>query len=182
MITNQKMHRLFFALWPENDVRQAIVTQTSPYLNKNKGRIIPEANLHITLHFIGSVDEVVAGCLHTAASAVKAEPFQLELDTFGYYSRAKIAWLGMTHIPDSILRLNEALGERLSDCGYQPDSRKFSPHVSLMRKCRQPVSALHGEVSIPWTVDRFVLLESVQQVIDGRQGVIYRVIEQYPLS
>jgi 2'-5' RNA ligase len=177
-----KQRRLFFALWPEKEVRQAIVRQTAPYLKKNNGRIIPAANLHITLQFIGSVDEETAGCLHTAASAVKVEPFQLDLDTFGYYSRAKIAWLGMTHTPDSILRLNQTLGEHLTDCGYQPDSRKYSPHVSLMRKCRRPVSALRGEVSIPWSVDRFVLLESVQETIDGRQGVSYRVIEQYPLS
>jgi len=177
-----KQRRLFFALWPEKEVRQAIVRQTAPYLKKNNGRIIPAANLHITLHFIGSVDEEMAGCLHTAASVVKAEPFQLQLDTFGYYSRAKIAWLGMTHTPDLILRLNETLGKHLTDCGYQPDSRQYSPHVSLMRMCRRPVSALRGEVTIPWTVERFVLLESVQETIDGRQGVSYRVIEQYPLS
>ena len=177
-----KKRRLFFALWPEKEVRQAIVRQTAPYLKKKSGRIIPAANLHITLHFIGSVDDEMAACLHTTASAVKAEPFQLELDTFGYFSRAKIAWLGVTHTPEAALRLNETLGEQLTDCGYQPDRRKFSPHVSLMRKCRQPVSALRGEVSIPWTVDRFVLLESVQEIVDGRQGVSYRVIEQYPLS
>ena len=174
--------RLFFALWPEKEVRLAITRQTAPYLKKSKGRIIPTANLHITLHFIGSVDDEIAGCLHTAASAVKAEPFQLELDTFGYFSRAKIAWLGVTQTPKAVLHLNQTLGEQLIDCGYQPDSRKFSPHVTLMRNCRRPVSALRGEVSIPWTVDRFVLLESVQEAIGDRQGVSYRVIEQYPLS
>ena len=177
-----KKRRLFFAIWPEKEVRQAIARQTAPYLKKSGGRIIPAANLHITLHFIGSVDDKKAACLHTAASVVETEPFQLELDTFGYFSRAKIAWLGVTRTPQAILYLKQTLGEHLMDCGYQPDNRKFSPHVTLMRNCRRPVSALRGEVSIPWTVDRFVLIESVQQCIDGRQGVSYRVIEQYPLS
>ena len=186
-IAAMKKRRLFFALWPEMEVRQAIARQTAPYLKKNNGRVIPAANLHITLHFIGSVDDEMAGCLHTAASAVKAEPFQLELDTFGYFSRARIAWLGVTQTPQAVLHLKQALGEQLTDCGYRPESRKFSPHVTLMRNCRRPVSALRGEVSIPWTVNRFVLLESVQQAIGesqgaGRQGVSYRVIEQYPLS
>lgn len=177
-----KMRRLFFALWPDDTVRKAIIKKTTPYLESRKGRIICAANYHVTLHYIGPVPEEEIACFRTAASEIRAEKFQLQLDSFGYFSRPGIVWLGMTEVPDELLQLYQTMGQQLEECGYQADDRAYSPHVTLMRKCPKPIAALHGEVSIPWPVEQFALLESVADNSGPHGGVIYRVVEQYPLA
>jgi len=172
----EKTHRLFFALWPSPQERQAVVDGSLAVTGKSSGRVIPPQNLHITLHFIGQVNDELKTCLHTAAQSVSAKAFNLTLDQFGYFKRAKILWLGPMALPDGLVYLQQSLGDALSACGYQAGKREYRPHVSLIRKCSNPVS-LQYEVAIPWSVNEFVLLESVST----EAGVDYQVIQRYPL-
>lgn len=171
------MHRLFFALWPSELVRQSVINTAMPLARKLDGRIIKRHNLHVTLHFIGQVSEEIKECMHEAAQTVTSESFSVNLDHFGHFSRAKIFCMGANTVPAGLIRLHDQLGEALSKCGYQCDKRPYSPHVTLMRKCKK-VSSGQREFSIPWAVNKFVLVESVQDV----SGLNYRVIERYPLS
>jgi 2'-5' RNA ligase len=114
--------------------------------------------------------------MHTAAQSVSGKPFDVKLDHLGYFKRAKILWIGPKQIPDDLVHLHQSLGEALSFCGYETAERKFNPHVSLMRKCVRPESVTH-ELTISWTINEFVLVESIQT----GSGVNYQVIERYPL-
>jgi len=172
-----KTRRLFFALWPGEHVRHSIIETLSRVSPQIKGRVMQPHNLHITLHFIGQVSAEVKACMHEAAQTVSGESFSLDLDDLGHFSRAKILWMGPSTLPAELIRLHDKLGEALSRCGYQCDKLAYSPHVTLMRKCKKIGREQQG-FSIPWTVNEFVLVESVQDV----SGVKYRVIEQYPLS
>ena len=49
----KKTNRLFFALWPTEQVRRSIVDAALPLSSQLEGRSIRPQNLHITLHFIG---------------------------------------------------------------------------------------------------------------------------------
>lgn len=171
------MYRLFFALWPDEKVRHSIVetfTVTSPQM---RGRVIQPHNLHITLHFIGQVSGDVKQRMHAVAQTVVGESFVVGLNCFGHFPKVKIFWMGPQKPPVELTQLHNKLGDALSKCGYQCDSRPYNPHVTLMRNCIEPVIR-QPEFTIPWTVDEFVLVESSQ----GVSGVNYRVVEQYPLS
>ena len=176
MAVKDKKRRLFFALWPSAKVRQSIAETAAPLLHGMDAGIIAPEDFHITLHFIGSVTDEEKDCLHQAARKVTFQPFGLSLDCFGFFDKARVFWMGMQAAPAELSRLHENLGEALSACDYQPDSRPYSPHVSLLRKARNS-DINYQAFSINWHVDEFVLVESVS----GPEGVNYKVIEKYPL-
>lgn len=175
MNNSQKSNRLFFAIWPTDQIRLSIDGAFSRCPQKN-GRVMQIRNLHLTLHFLGQVVEPDRECMHLAAQSINAEQFQLDLDCLGHFARAKIFWMGAHNIPAQLSLLHEKLGDALADCGFKRDQRTYTPHVTLMRKCVDPVLG-YEDFSVPWHVKEFVLVESVQ----GSAGVEYRVIETYPL-
>jgi 2'-5' RNA ligase len=176
MQKQEKSYRLFFALWPTDRVRQSIVETLSSISPAVKGRVMKPENIHITLHFIGQVAEPVKDCLHAAAQSVRAETFQLNLDSFGHFKKARIFWVGCQQVPDQLIHLHSDLGAAIAPCGYQPDRRPYAPHLTLLRKSVSPVSP-QINFTIPWRIDHFVLVESVTH----QEGVEYRLIEKYAL-
>lgn len=48
--------RLFFALWPPDDLRQRLDEQAHQFPVEGRARRVPARNLHVTLAFIGEVD------------------------------------------------------------------------------------------------------------------------------
>ena len=177
MNTNIKTHRLFFALWPTEEVGQSIVEIFSRLPRQIKGRIIRPQNLHVTIHFVGQVTKPTKDCMHAAAQSVNAEVFQLNLDCFGCFPKAKIFWMGPKNTPVQLTELHKKLGIAIEDCGFNSDTRPLSPHVTLVRKCSKPdISPI--EFSVPWRAEAFVLVESITY----KEGVNYQVIEKYPLS
>ncbi len=149
----------------------------NPLLHEMSGRNIPPSNFHITLHFIGSVTDDVKDCLHQSAQSVIFKPFDISLNHFGFFSKAKIFWMAAQVLPLELKRLHQNLGEALSACDFQIDPRPYSPHVSLLRKARE-TTINYSDFSIDWHVDEFVLVESVSTT----GGVDYKVIEKYPLQ
>jgi RNA 2',3'-cyclic 3'-phosphodiesterase len=175
---NNKNHRVFFALWPDDDTRKKIIqTFEQSSIEKGQGRIVHPDNLHITLHFIGNVNQKKLNCLHKAAQKVKAECFDLELNHFGYFQKPKVLWMGLKQKPESLISLHKLLGESLGKCDYQVEKRDYAPHVTLMRKLSKP-ECLKNISAIHWHSNEFVLVESVS--IDG--GVCYKVRERYSLN
>ena len=177
MVEQDKKRRLFFALWPPAQVRASIVKAADPLLRKIEGRTICPDNFHITLHFIGSVSEDRKDCLHAAAQTVMAHPFELSLDRFGCFNKAKIFWMAAQQLPSELSVLHQNLGKALSVCDFTAEQRPYSPHVSLLRKYKGR-SIDHAEFSIRWHADEFVMLESNA----GTDAVHYKVIERYPLQ
>ena len=176
MISDTRMHRLFFALWPNDQVRQSIIEILPAVPASGNCRITQAENLHITLHFIGRVTHEVKGCLHHAAQSIKNKPFFVNLDYLGDFKKAKICWMGCKVLPVELMLLHDKLGESLANCGYQIESLDYKPHITLMRKCTTPVNSIQDFV-IPWFVDEFALIES----IPVSRGVRYQVIEKYSL-
>jgi len=172
-----KTHRLFFALWPDEHVRQCITETLSSLQPSLEGRAMQPHNFHITLHFVGQVTEETKDCMHAAAQSVTAQAFQLNLDCFGHFSKAKIFWMGLQKPPLQLVQLHKKLGIALEGCGFNTEERPFTPHVTLLRKCIK-ADPVQFDFSIPWSVEEFVLLES----ITDKEGVNYQVIEKYPFS
>ncbi len=171
-------HRLFFALWPDDETRTLIVkTFKQAPQSRLKGRIINPANLHLTLHFIGNTTTEMLECLHQAAQTVTGKPFQLNFDRYGHFYRARVFWMGCTHTPEALTNLYQDLGTALSQCDYTAEPRPYAPHLTLMRKLNKP-GDLESFQPISWQVNAFVLVESVST----EQGVHYEVIQHYPLS
>jgi len=173
--TPEPFRRLFFALWPDEDVRRALVAADRGL--GREGRRVAADNLHLTLLFLGATPADRQACFTAAAAGVQGEPFELVLDRFGHFPRPRVLWLGSSRPPAALVRLVEALGAALLPCGFTPESRPFAPHVTLRRKARR-LPALQPETPVVWPVHDFCLCESVSTP----DGVQYRVLERWGLG
>lgn len=167
--------RLFFALWPDDEVRFRIDENRKRYnINSNKGRLVCSSNLHLTLHYIGNTTIAEMTCLDRQARQVNAGAFNMILDCAGYFKTPKVLWIGCQTVPQGLIDLQQNLGQEISKCQFTPEVRPYSPHVTVARKiyhAPEPVVV----TPIDWAIDRFVMVES----ISVRGGVRYEVVESY---
>lgn len=172
------MQRLFLALWPEEEVRRRLSEVRDEAAARHPGRPIEDANLHITLVFLGAVDGQGRRCAEDAAGRVKAAPFTLVLDRLGYWRGPGVLWMGSAQAPDELQALIAALQDGLRGCGFDLDPRPFQPHITLLRKV-PPRPTVPSDVAHPlaWPVTRFHLVESVTHA----SGAQYRIVATWPL-
>jgi 2'-5' RNA ligase len=125
-------------------------------------------NYHITLRFIGDIDEPTADSIADRLAQVKRPAFELELDGLGAFgSRKPHALYAAAKSVPALNELQAELERIVQRLGLEPERRKFTPHVTL---ARLKVPAL-GDVAdylalravfktAPFPVGRFVLLSS----------------------
>ncbi len=102
-------------------------------------RWIEPGDYHITLRFLGDIDETVAEAVHDGLVEARARPpLDLVLDGLGVFGGAKPRALLADVAADPALTELQAEHERLArDAGAAPDTRRFTPHVTLARLNRQ---------------------------------------------
>jgi RNA 2',3'-cyclic 3'-phosphodiesterase len=148
-------------------------------------RWIDVENYHITLRFIGDVDNRTADEVVDRLDRIDRPEFQIRLDSIGSFGSKKphSIWAGVTPTPDMFALQGEI--ERICQrIGLPPDPRKFTPHVTLARlkssRVDDVVHYLSGRGNFqtsPFTVTRFVLLSSRESVGGGP----YLTEEIFPL-
>ena len=171
-----KRRRLFFALWPDDQLRLQLNKLNNKLGRQVRGRKMRVENLHLTLSFIGGVDESTCDCLQQMASTIQGVPFQLTLDQLGYFPRPKVIWLGCSETPEPLQLLVNAVNDGLLKCGLEPEKRPFHTHLTLMRKCTKG-ARLDNLEPLEWSVHDFCLVESNTLP----EGAEYRVIKRWPL-
>ena len=171
----RRKRRLFFALWPDAEVRNGLASAAAAVRKHGSGRSVPDENLHITLAFLGSVDEELLDCVRSAAEQVNAGAFALTIDRAGWWQRTGILWLGPSAGPAALNRLVKSLWAALEPCGFWPDFRDFHPHVTIARRWRK--ARLPEIRPVHWPIDALMLLESHT----GQRGARYTLLERWPL-
>ena len=172
-----KTHRLFFALWPDWEIRQSISQGVMPYLDDVCGRKVSQQQWHITLAFLGHINDDIVSCIQHQADKVTGQAFELTLDTLGHWSRPKVVWLGCASVPEAMRALVNSLNTELQGCGYEPEYQDFKAHMTLMRKVTRRPGTFEFN-PIHWAVNQFVLIESQM----NHHGSKYQVIRQWDLS
>ena len=169
--------RLFFALWPDDEVRLKIAENLNRFnLDQNKSRLVANNNLHLTLHFVGNTSIAEIDCLEAQARLVNSRPFDLILGCSGFFQKPKVLWFGCQQAPRTLYDLHQNLGQKIAKCAFEPEARAFSPHVTVARKIIEAPEPIDFD-PVHWQVNRFVLVESIS--ISG--GIRYEVVESYPL-
>jgi len=169
--------RLFFALWPDDDTRQALARLAGTRLPRADGRPVAAHNLHLTLAFLGSVDGGLRECVQRAAGSLSAPAFVLEFRRSGYWPRPRVLWTAPGRTPAALTGLAGMLRRALVACGHEPETGPFRAHVTLARKVPGPLGeATHGPIR--WPVSKFHLVESQTLA----RGARYRCLESWPLG
>jgi len=127
--------RLFFAVWPDEGVREQL-RAAQQGLPRRGGRPVHVEDIHVTLAFLGQVDEEHRACMEQAAAGVRGAAFELLIDRQGYWPRPRVAWCAPAVIPEPLRDLVHRLNRALRPCGFEPERRAYSPHVTLFRDSR----------------------------------------------
>lgn len=177
------MHRLFVALRPPAAIRRHLIDAMGGIA---EARWQDDAQLHITLRYIGEVDGAVAEDVATALGQVHAPPLTLTIDGVGSFDqhggRAAV-WAGVTP-RDGIAALHRKIDHALIRIGLAPEGRAYRPHVTLARLNRRSgpiepfVAARAMLASEAFTLDHFLLYESHL----GPDGASYAAVARYPLA
>ena len=176
-LTSSPQHkRLFFALWLDEAVVQKINRDVIGFFSHCQGRILESHNWHITLAYFGSADASVQTCLEQQAGKIISPSFELQLAKCGYWPRPNVAWLAPAKIPDALKHLTEELQREIQSCGFKLDAREFQPHITLVRKARQPPSVSKIE-AVNLKVSEFCLVESQTEA----GGAQYTVLKRWHL-
>jgi 2'-5' RNA ligase len=144
-------------------------------------------NHHMTLCFIGEVDEPVAADIDDALDEIRDHAFTLQVAGLGQFDRGghtKIIWAGIRTNP-ALEHLQEKVRVALDRRGLPVENRKFTPHITLARLgagAQQPrimdFLAGNGLFSTPpFQVEHFTLFESLR----GGGAPVYRPIRLYKL-
>ena len=171
--------RLFFGLMPGEGIRDQLVEAAKFFPTVKGMRPTPKDNLHVTLLFLGDVEENGNKCLENKVVQTFIQPFSIRLDLFGYFKKSQIIWLGCATLPSELIRLVNHLKSIADQCGVQFDNRVQKPHVTLFRKA--PNSNFpDNPVTIKWNVKEFHLIESVPHENSTRYNKIatYRLIDE----
>jgi 2'-5' RNA ligase len=167
--------RLFFAIWPDESVVQHLKQLAEPVMQTTSGKITPPENWHLTLAFLGNIDQSHKQCMEKAATQIQSTHFTLTFEQFGYWSKNRILWLGVDKTPDTLTDLVKQLNQQLYPCGYSPEIRPFKAHLTLMRKAFLTKALPPIFQPVVWMVDHFCLVRST---IDAK-GASYEIIRRW---
>ncbi|MFC0386740.1 RNA 2',3'-cyclic phosphodiesterase [Muricoccus vinaceus] len=178
------MVRLFVALALPETLR----TQLSMLAGGIQGaRWVPPGNYHLTLRFIGEVENWRADEVDEALSAIRCKPFELSLRGVGTFEKAgkiQALWIGVEK-NDGLTHLQSKIETALQRVGLDPERRRFAPHVTLARTDRAPPDKLVAWVQAhnlfrapPETMEHFTLFSSRL----GKESPVYVPEVEYELA
>lgn len=170
------MARYFFALWPDLKIRNQLET-VSKRLPVGCGRMVRVENLHITLVFLGNVEDAILERINLAVDGIQGQPFSLFLDRYGWWRRPQVIWLGTATVPAPLGQLVARLNTSVAAHDVRIDSRPYAPHLTLVRKAKRPLAGFTFP-PIHWEIRDFCLVQSITHAA----GAEYRVVRNWPLT
>ncbi len=135
------MPRLFVAIDLPERIKDDI---TSTYMAIPGTRWIEEAQLHITLRFVGEVDNTITEKITYSLKSALIPPFSLALKGVGHFPSRKIPrilWAGILDNPE-LIRLQSKIERSVISTGIEPYKRKFHPHITIARLNGAPAEKL----------------------------------------
>lgn len=155
--------RLFFALWPPREIAERLARIAQLNANHFGGKPTRQETIHLTLAFLGEVNDERLPPLIQAAKGIRAAPFDLAIEGLDFWQHNHLIW-GRTQASAALTELTSRLQNALSEAGFAHGREKqaFTPHLSLVRKVPVPSVPLRFPVIEPmhWHCASFVLVRS----------------------
>jgi len=151
-------------------------------------------SIHLTLKFLGSIAaDRISEITRAMEEAVQGiSPFHLEVKDLGVFPnlrRFQVAWVGISGEVDKLSQLQQHLESNLARLGFAPESRPFTPHLTLARLRNQAslderqsfgqlIANTKFEAAYTVKVDAISLIKSQLT----REGAIYSRISSVKLN
>src|SRR5690242_9994422 len=174
------MLRLFvgIALPPELKLSLSLIATGVP-----GAKWVDAGNYHLTLRFIGEIDEGQAEDVDAALSRIRGPRFDVALATVGHFGLRQL-WVGVER-NEALQHLHDKIESALTRLGLPPDERRYTPHVTLARLKGTSESRVQAYLSQhalyrapPFRVEHFSLIASYLT----KSGAIYEDQADYSLG
>jgi 2'-5' RNA ligase len=165
--------RLFFAIELPDTVRAQLARLRDQLKSKiDKASFTRDENLHITLKFLGEMDERKVDELTESIAKIRSAPIELRaeaIECFPQRGAVRIVAAGFGGDLPTLNAMHRTVEQRCQHLGVSPEQRPYRPHVTLARaRSTLPGStrALANKITtglLPadgFSVDRFVLMQS----------------------
>jgi len=177
------VYRLFVAIDLSEEAKEAIRALRTPLPG---AKWVAADQLHVTIRFIGEADEVLFNKIRDTLAGIIVPSFSLTLQGVGCFPPKRdprVLWVGIER-NENLLVLRNLVEKALLACSLEPESRSFSPHITIARLKEVSTvvvfpflqkNALFATSSFP--VEQFVLYSSTL----APQGATHRQEALYPL-
>ena len=169
--------RAFFALSPDAEVRESLAALGRDVARRSRGRAVSPENAHLTLAFIGDVGKEALQVLQAAGDRAPRTGFVISFDSLGAWRASGVAWIAPSVLPPPLLKLHSTLMDVLNAQGFELETRPFRPHVTLARRCLQPLPRAKCP-PILWRADKLYLIGSELR----ESGPVYRNLAAWDLT
>ncbi len=127
-------------------------------------------NMHLTLRFLGDTEPRLVDVLKSGIQTIQGTPTVVRLNKLGAFpnlKRPRVVWAGVQGDLEPILDLSQEVEMLVQRLGFEPDARKFKPHLTIGR-IRDPRRA--GDLTqavadcpiepIEFPLDKLILFQS----------------------
>ncbi len=131
--------RLFVAIELSSEVKKSLIRAQSVLRKRCDGvRWVGEPAMHLTLKFIGDVDDndVVETTDAVALGVVGVASFDMEVGGCGCFpdrGPVRTVWAGVSEPSGMLAACVGEIEQRLEELGFPRERRPFSPHITLGR-------------------------------------------------
>lgn len=133
--------RAFIALDFSNELKKELhKVQKNVKKDSCKGSWVNYKNFHITLKFLGDIEENKIDSIENAikAATLNTTPISILLDRLGYFNfrndQYNVIWIGIKGEIIKINTINDIIEEEMQHIGFPSEKRKFAPHITLGRR------------------------------------------------
>jgi len=139
--------------------------------------------LHVTLKFIGHVDDAAVEKIKAALSAIKATPFEVKFTGVGFFpnpNAGRVFWTGVDG-GNSLPKLASTIDAAMEKLGIARETKHYHPHLTLARTNSRPLRGLKPLLEEPtpqfgtMTAREFFLYQSQPQ----KGGSKYTKLERF---
>ncbi|MBN2213366.1 MAG: RNA 2',3'-cyclic phosphodiesterase [Bacteroidales bacterium] len=184
------MKRTFIALdIPANQMIKKCLNVLSTKLAGEKINWMVSDNLHLTLKFLGDTEEKTITGIDTKLGEItkKIKAFQVIIKNVGIFKSIRdprIIWLGI-EADSELEELKKSIENQVALFGFQPEERKFSPHLTVGRikliknksTLPQLIESFQGQFLQQFTVPEIIFYESILK----KEGPVYIPLGRYKL-
>jgi 2'-5' RNA ligase len=171
---------MFFALWPDEDLRTRIANAAAALRLGGKGRFAPRENYHLTLAFVGEVAASELAVLQQIGRAQRGAACTIRFDAFDYWPEPRVVVALAREPPAALTLLWTCLHQDLWRCPALHQRLQLHAslraHITLARKVAQ-APVLQAMSPIFWNATSFSLVRSDPR---GAHSA-YTVVDTWPL-
>ena len=180
--------RSFLAFDIENELvtnrlmaAQSLLAQTGADL-----KIVEPKNIHITIRFLGDVSPPLVEKIFEIMKNVKFSAFEVRISGMGAFPDLRyprVVWAGIASGADQLKNIFSQLEPHLQSSGFAPDSKGFSPHLTIARvrsgKNRQQLGvSLSNNANYDFGIVKARCLRLKRSILTPR-GPIYSTLKEF---